>query len=921
MPGYLPSTASVPTHLGGYLRRLVGTHLLPRQHPSVAAPSTQKKRLTHAASETSLGGTSARDDPPPRPTYGNARHELPWLYWTSLRPRRPGLGLWPVHSLEKPPTFHPVNAAITTTSSSSSPLFSCPSAPPALPLRPPPSRCCLAVSAWRHSLPLLFAVSFPDPLPASRRLPYINGSLRICRPSSADAASPSRATGLAPTSSVPDVIMRPPRIAILALFLAASIFILGRAFTSAGRPHASSSYTAEARTSRSVFGFMYYNTPFSLFPPNAAISLTDDNSTSFAARPAAFGPKLAANGLSGQLWVGSGFAEDSQDGDGELGCSDLPGWGSGNTRAALRNSFRADMPRTTPSHVKSGHPKRGGQLLDPDHREAIGRPRKRSHVQPTDQRSVSRRGDTPSPSSAHADIQSIQEAAEIQGNVVLLMRGGCGFLEKVMWAQRRGAIAVIVGDNQKGGPLIQMFAHGDEVDNVTVPSVFTARTTAHLLSSLTQPGSFIEDTLDDSGNPVRKVQQGPKIRHDTKQRTLAPGKTAALLHGAPPSSGVKRGAKDTTKAPALRKRSWLSRMLGFGQSPLTAHDESRPPSSGRLDWSSARTTAEEVGKGGVNKSTKSKTTGDDFVIGVQDWRDPDLVGRSPKKGTAAAEAGPKTTPSSKKNEGESQSVTDGPKGGSITPGSGEYNPGKAMPKDGKEASAKSDGKGHGLISKLFGDEDGAAATVDGAGEKDVHDTESPNVADHNRDFDAHEGLWVTITPTSSASPFFDTLLVLVISPLVTLTVVYALLIVRARIRRRRWRAPKSVVDRLPVRTYHTVAPSPSPSPRLPSPSSASPTTPLLQQTPSRPRPRSRTTTGVLQSEDFLVPSVAVPTPQPPARAGARAEHEKGPSGLSAEWKKHMGRQVECVVCLEEYVDGVSRVMSLPCGHEFHADCM
>jgi hypothetical protein len=28
-----------------------------------------------------------------------------------------------------------------------------------------------------------------------------------------------------------------------------------------------------------------------------------------------------------------------------------------------------------------------------------------------------------------------------------------------------------------------------------------------------------------------------------------------------------------------------------------------------------------------------------------------------------------------------------------------------------------------------------------------------------------------------------------------------------------------------------------------------------------------------------------------------------------------------VVCLEEYVDGVSRVMSLPCGHEFHADCI
>ncbi|KAG7144952.1 E3 ubiquitin-protein ligase plr-1 like [Verticillium longisporum] len=35
----------------------------------------------------------------------------------------------------------------------------------------------------------------------------------------------------------------------------------------------------------------------------------------------------------------------------------------------------------------------------------------------------------------------------------------------------------------------------------------------------------------------------------------------------------------------------------------------------------------------------------------------------------------------------------------------------------------------------------------------------------------------------------------------------------------------------------------------------------------------------------------------------------------------MGRQVECVVCLEEYENGVSQVMSLPCGHEFHADCI
>ena len=176
-----------------------------------------------------------------------------------------------------------------------------------------------------------------------------------------------------------------------------------------------------------------------------------------------------------------------------------------------------------------------------------------------------------------------------------------------------------------------------------------------------------------------------------------------------------------------------------------------------------------------------------------------------------------------------------------------------------------------------------------------------------------------MTPTSGASPFLDTLLVLVVSPLVTLTVVYALLLVRSRIRRRRWRAPKSVVERLPVRTYQTIATSGQQSPRLPNSSGASPSTPLLQQSPPiRPRPRSRTSTGIPEPGGLLrANSQPLQVPQIPSRGN---EHEKN-SSLSSEWKKYMGKQVECVVCLEEYVDGISRVMSLPCGHEFHVDCM
>ncbi|KAG6212354.1 hypothetical protein E4U35_007211 [Claviceps purpurea] len=733
--------------------------------------------------------------------------------------------------------------------------------------------------------------------------------------------------------------MRPPRIAILVLFTAASLFIIYRGLTTNSN-NVAATYPATPRRSRSVFGFMYYNTPFSLFPPNAAISLTDDNSTSFAARPAAFGPKLAYRGLSGQLWVGSGFGEDGLDTDGELGCSDIPGWGSSSSRASLKTSFKAASAKHLSG--KSKVSKKGGNLLDPDNRDFIAmaktQPRHAKNDNTDDYLTeelsglLSRR-DASSGSSAHADIQSIQEAAEIEGKVVLLKRGGCGFLEKVMWAQRRGAVAVIVGDNQKGGPLIQMFAHGDEVDNVTVPSVFTARTTAQLLSSLTQPGSFIEDTIDDNGNPVLKVQQSTTAKYRKRSPARSEAAVAAAVRKNPADPRTKRttgsGKKKKTlePSPASSKSSQRRGILSHvskGSSARPVDSESRPPRSGRLDWvlvedwndEKDKVISKTLGKTKEPK-TKSDGDGDEFVIGVHDWRDPDLVGSTGKH----------------EYDGKTTSLQTDTKTDSS----------RTRPNIGTAAGSKSSeatSKHRGLMSMLFG-----IGSSDVTPEHQVRPPppppppsppppspeaeefqERPQQSGSGRRI-VHEGLWVTITPSSSASPFFDTLLVLVISPLVTLTVVYALLILRAKIRRRRCRAPKSVVDQLPVRTYHTVssAVASSMSPRLSSPTGATPTTPLLQHsTPiSRSRPRSRTTTGVLESPNFLGASPTMPTliPQDASRISRRSGFEKGAGGFSAEWRKYMGRQVECVVCLEEYVDGVSRVMRLPCGHEFHADCI
>jgi hypothetical protein len=74
---------------------------------------------------------------------------------------------------------------------------------------------------------------------------------------------------------------------------------------------------------------------------------------------------------------------------------------------------------------------------------------------------------------AHADIQSLQESAEIAGKVVLLSRGGCGFWKKSNGCNG-GGVALIVGDDTRGGGLVTMYARGD-TSNVTIPSLFTSR--------------------------------------------------------------------------------------------------------------------------------------------------------------------------------------------------------------------------------------------------------------------------------------------------------------------------------------------------------------------------------------------------------------------------------------------------------------
>lgn len=677
--------------------------------------------------------------------------------------------------------------------------------------------------------------------------------------------------------------------------------------------------------------------------------------------------------------MGSGFSENSLTAgvEGELGCSDVPGWGEGSSPVKQDKTPRS----TEQSSSKSGRGTRNDQPTSQT------RPRSASQADaalqndradattpslndgtddhlhhPLPESSVSESGPTEkygdyvqNKPSTHADIQSLQEMAEIQGKVVMLSRGGCGFLEKVKWAQRRGAIAVIVGDNARGGNLVTMYARGD-TSNVTIPALFTSYTTAHLLSSLIPEHSGAVAGLGDSFKSTQaklasQVNSGKQRSTTTKTTTSTPS----------PTSNHYSVAKDSPAAVAESSGGFfrtLGSLLGLSSHEgASGHleDSRRPPSSGNIDWMVLGSWDEDEnyeGLGGLNHRNRGKADdlsssgkpglssgivdGDGFVIGVQDWRDPDLMparSSTPLKpsATTSGKDGSKTSVADK----DSISTPNVLRGGSITPGSGEYQSIDKTSSDAHDAAGKSekhtavDGEsgsssGKSWFSSHFGWKEDSKPDMQPSSFPSSHSSpmadevtqgSSRSSSRPSAKSSEHEGLWVTLTPTSmSTSPFFDTLLVLVVSPLLTLTVVYALLLLRSRIRRRRWRAPKSVVERLPVRTYHTISSTSSSStgsPRPSSPGPFTPTSPLLgnETQPGAfrsPRVRPQTISGTLVS----------------ASEPSKEERPTNVQKCSTLWRrKYTGRQVECVVCLEEYIDGQSRVMSLPCGHEFHAECM
>ncbi|KAI7223904.1 hypothetical protein KC333_g214 [Hortaea werneckii] len=572
----------------------------------------------------------------------------------------------------------------------------------------------------------------------------------------------------------------------------------------------------------------YFNwrTPSSLFPPSAIISLTDDNSTFFLARPAAFGPVLPTRSLSGQLWVGSGFADDHLRGDGR-----------------------------------------------PD-----------EHTEPSGGRRDCRKGRSPE--------------------------------QRRMWLFGKSQVGA--EKRRRCADRWRRHSRWSIGHDVCSRRYFQCHDTGSIHLSYNSPPAFEPHT----------AWLGPR-RTNPPERF---GGRYAKFHNYFCSC---QGNLDTENQAA-------------GQSRAAGEASTRTAVVHRVaeiveDGSAGKRTSSAASSAPVSTKTPDRSSEDGFVIGVQDWRDPDLVAEQKERQKASTDS---STSLSSTVAGTTRVPKHGPKGGSIMPGSGEYgkgvheavNPGVVANEHTakQETTIKNPKKqSSNWLLRLFSSESGmqgvkADPVPTKTATKAQDPTSRPTKAKpfHQQhevqdDFPRHDGLWVTLTPTSmSSSPFFDTLLVLVVSPLVTLTVVYALLLLRSRIRRRRWRAPKSVVERLPVRTYQTMPSTTSSSSSTISAVSApavSAATPLLPSSArpisTRSRPRARTASEIPAQNSSLRSGESIASPS------LDEVEEKRAAGL-AEWRRRYGgRQRECVVCLEEYVDGVSRVMSLPCGHEFHEGCI
>lgn len=145
---------------------------------------------------------------------------------------------------------------------------------------------------------------------------------------------------------------------------------------------------------------------------------------------------------------------------------------------------------------------------------------------------------------------------------------------------------------------------------------------------------------------------------------------------------------------------------------------------------------------------------------------------------------------------------------------------------------------------------------------------------------------VSLNAVDLGSSVIGTVIFLMVSPLCSLSLIYCVLLFHRRYKRMQERASKKTVAKLPTRIW--VQPTPRSEP--------------ANQAGVSVEPIDGETTVIPDSETTLLSNGA-------------AEGEDLPG------EKPWVSSGECIICMDDYVSGVSHVMCLPCYHEFHVDCI
>lgn len=156
---------------------------------------------------------------------------------------------------------------------------------------------------------------------------------------------------------------------------------------------------------------------------------------------------------------------------------------------------------------------------------------------------------------------------------------------------------------------------------------------------------------------------------------------------------------------------------------------------------------------------------------------------------------------------------------------------------------------------------------------------------------------VTISAVDVGSSVIGTVIFLMVSPLCSLSLIYCVLLFHRRYKQLQERASKSTVSKLPIRIW--VQPVPEVSQAEAIESSETQTDDTADRT---------------QDEDHVT-------------GGLNQEDRTSPASTTLLNDDHPGAEKpwvssgECIICMEDYITQVSRVMRLPCYHEFHVECI